>query len=230
MEVIRKRNLKFSLLFGVFLVFIGCSPVKYVKPLKNKQHAASISMGGPLIGYGSATIPMPFLTANYGYGIDSSLTGFGAINITSAMFGNIQTELGITKQFIYQKKHIPSVSVTPVVNVIYRNKDAAKVYPQLAINSFWEYGNKTKMLYVSIDNWFELSSKKAFDIEQKNKWIFMPTLGHSFIGKKGNINFEMKVIAPNLSNQKLVVDYKTPLGNNGAFGVYIGYTYKFNER
>lgn len=214
----------------VLIAVCSCSPVRYVKPLEKKQHATTVALGGPLIGYGSATIPIPFLTANYGYGIDSTLTGFVSANVTSALFGNIQAELGVTKQLIHQKHYLPSLSITPVINIIYRTNTTAKVYPQFAINSFWEYGNKTKMVYMSIDNWFELSSKKAFNIEQKNKWIFMPALGHSFIGKRGSLNFEMKVIAPNLSNNKLVVDYKTPLGNNGAFGVYIGYTYKFNER
>jgi hypothetical protein len=38
---------------------------------------------------------------------------------------------------------------------------------------------------------------------------------------------EARVIAPNLSNEKLVVEYQTPLGTHGAFGVYIGYVRKF---
>jgi hypothetical protein len=55
----------------------------------------------------------------------------------------------------------------------------------------------------------------------------MPSLGHSFTGKKWSFNIETKVIAPNLSNQKLVVDYVTPFQSRGAFGVYIGCTRKF---
>jgi hypothetical protein len=218
----------YKILFISILCFaFSCTPIRYVKPLEKKKHAANLSFGGPLIKYGAATIPVPFLTANYGYGIDSTLTGFASVNITSALFGNAQLELGVTKQILKQNKYIPAVSFTPVANIIYKNKDAHKLYPQLAINAFWEYGKRKNLVYVSLDNWFELSAKRAYDIKQPNHWMFMPTVGHSFAGKKWNFNIEAKVIAPNLSNQNLVVDYQTPIKNHGAFGVYIGYTRKF---
>ncbi len=217
-----------KLLFSICIpLFCGCSAVKYVKPLDKKQHAASATMGGPLISYGTAVIPIPFLTANYGYGIDSTLTGFASLNVTSALYGNLQTELGATKQITKQNIYIPAISITPVANIIYRNKSAYKFYPQLAVNAFWEYGKHKNLVYLSCDNWFELSGKRAFDIKQENHWIFMPSLGHSFAGKKWNFNIEIKVIAPNLSNEKLVVDYQSPFRKHGAFGIYLGYTYKF---
>ncbi len=216
-----------QILFVVIISLAGCAPVRFVKPLNKKQSAANISFGGALIKYGKSTIPIPFLTANYGYGIDSSLTGFASVNITSALFGNLQLEAGITKQLLTQKKYLPAVSVTPVLNFIYRDKNAAKLYPQLAVNAFWEYGKKKNLVYVSIDNWFELATKKVYGEKQTNHWFLMPSLGHSFCGKKGSFNTELKVIAPNLTNKKLVVEYQTPLGTHGAFGIYIGYTRKF---
>lgn len=217
---------KLCILFFI-LVLLSCSPARFVKPLEKNQHAANISLGGPLIKYGTATVPIPFLTANYGYGIDSSLTGFASFNITSALYCNFQTELGVTKQILTQRKYIPSVSFTPIINIIYKSKDARKIYPQLALNAFREYGKRKNIVYVGIDNWFELSQKRAFDAKQKNHWIFMPMAGHSFSGKKWNFNIEAKVVAPDLSNEKLVVDYVTPLNKHGAFGVYFGYTRKF---
>ncbi len=116
----------FFLILGIAFI-CSCSPIKYIKPLEKAQHAGTVSLGGPLISYGNSTIPIPFLTANYGYGIDSTLTGFAAINITSALFGNFQTELGVTKQLLKQNRYIPSVSITPVANIIYRNKNASKL-------------------------------------------------------------------------------------------------------
>ena len=206
---------------------VSCSPTKFVKPLEKNQHAATVSLGGPLIDYGTLTIPVPFLTATYGYGIDSTLTGFASLNITSALYGNFQTELGITKQQFKQKNYFPAVSITPVANIIYRNQDAYKLYPQFAINAFWEYGKRKNYFYIGLDNWFELSQKRAFDVMQPNHWIPMPSLGHNFTNKKWNFILEAKVIAPDLSNQKIVVDYVTPLNNHGAFGIYMGCTRKF---
>jgi len=215
------------LLISLMCFAIACSPGRFVKPLEKKQHAVNLSLGGPLIRYGAATIPIPFLTANYGYGIDSTLTAFGSANFTAALFGNAQVEIGVTKQVVKQNKYTPAVSISPAINIIYKNKDAKKLYPQISINAFWEYGKHKNLIYVGLDNWFELSSKRAYDINQPNHWIFMPMIGHSFNSKKWNFNLEAKIIAPNITNEKLVVDYVTPFKTHGAFGVYLGCTRKF---
>ena len=170
---------------------------------------------------------MPFLTANYGYGIDSTLTGFASLNITSAVYGNFQSELGITKQLLNQNRYKPALSITPVLNTLYRNKNAVRIFPQLDVNAFWEYGKKKNYFYLGVSNWFELAGKRTLNENQPRHWFFTPLAGHSFTGKKWNIIVEVKAIAPYLSNEKLVVDYITPFKNNGALGVYIGYMRKF---
>lgn len=208
-------------------ILASCAPMRFVKPLGKNQHAAGVAFGGELIKYSSTTIPVPFLSAGYGYGIDSSVTAFTTLNVTSALFGNFHLGLGATKQFVKQKNYFPAISVSPAFDFIYRNKNAAKLYPQLAMNAFWEYGKKKNLVYVGIDNWFELAGKRAYGVKQENHWFFMPAAGHGFCGKRGMFTTEVRVIAPNLSNEKLVVEYQTPLKTHGAFGVYIGYTRKF---
>lgn len=216
--------------FRVFLliaVLSSCAPARFVKPLKEKERAVNVSLGGPLIEYSSAVIPMPLLSAVYGYGIDSTLTGFGGINITSAIYGNIQVELGATKKLLSQKGYFPALSVTPVANIIYRNKDAKKFYPQLDVHAYWELNNQRSLLYAGISNWFELAGKKAHDKEQQNHWLLTPQVGYTFVRQKWDFTLEAKVIAPHLDYESNAVEYVSPLGKNGAFGIYFGYTRKF---
>lgn len=216
----------FVFILGITLL-CACSSVRFVKPLNKKQHAVNVSLGGELIKYSTTTIPIPFLTLNYGYGIDSALTGFAAVNVTSALFGNIQADVGITKQVIRQRRYIPSVSISPVCTFIYRNRHAARLFPQVGVYTVWEYGRKKNYFYTGLDNWFEFATKKAYNKNQVNHWIIMPLAGHSFTRKHWSINTEVRVIAPNISNEKLVVEYQTPLKNKGAFGVYVSVTRKF---
>ncbi len=118
-----------KLLLPLFICFMySCAPSRFVKPLDAKQKAINVSLGGPIIEYSDLPIPMPFLTATYGYGIDSSLTAFGGVNITSAFYGNAQVELGVTKRLLKQNKSIPGISINPVANIIYRNKDAFRIF------------------------------------------------------------------------------------------------------
>ena len=202
----------------------SCAPTRFVKPLQKHEKAIAVSIGGPIIDYNSLPIPMPFITAAYGYGLTKSLTGFGALNITSLLYGNLQAEVGLTKQVINQKGALPGISINPVANFIYR-KDF-KVYPQIDLNAFWEYNNKRNFFYVGVTNWFELSATRAFDTKQPHHWIISPLIGQTFARTKWNYTVEAKLLAPNISNAS-VVDYKTPLGTHGAFGIYFGITRKF---
>ncbi len=210
----------------LFLFLSSCAPSRFVKPLDKKEQAVNIAVGGPVISYNDIPVPVPFVTATYGYGIDSSLTLFGSLNITSAFYGNAQVEAGVVKRIVQQHNSWPGVSITPVANFIYRNKDADKFYPQVDVNVYWDYNKGRNLFYAGLSNWFELSSKKAYDIKQDKHWLLSPMIGEYFVRKKWNLNIELKLVAINVSSEKTVADYKTLIGHNGALGIYVGYTKK----
>lgn len=219
------RNI-FLLCLTIYLA--SCAPTRFVKPLDKKEKAVNLSLGGPVIGYNGIPVPVPFLTLTYGYGIDSSLTGFGSLNITSAFYGNAQVEAGVVKRLVKQHHSWPGISITPVANFIYRSKNAKKFYPQLDVNAYWDYNRGRNFFYAGLSNWFELSSNKAYDIKQEHHWLLSPMIGEYFVRKKWSINVEVKIAAANISSRKTVAEYKTPLGHHGAAGIYVGYTRKFN--
>lgn len=221
------QMMKNWLFLFVLCVFFSCSPGRYIQPLKKKQQAVNLSLGGPLIKYGNATIPVPFLVANYGYGVDSNLTTFGSVNITSALFGNLQLELGATLQLLSPKRYTIGLSVTPTANIIYRNKQSFKFYPEIAVNAFYPYGKRKNYFYAGIDNWFEPAQKRAYDEPQTHHWFFSPQIGHNFSGQKWDVQLEVKIMAPNISNKGFVVEYQTPFQSHGALGVFLAYTRKF---
>ena len=222
-----KFMLKYLLPLLAISTLFSCAPTRFVKPLADGGHAVNVAVGGPLFEFGKLVIPMPLLSAAYGYGVDSTLTAFGGVNITSGVYGNAQIDLGVTKQLFKQSGAVPAVSITPVANFIYRNKDAKKFYPQLDVHAFWEFNQRRNFLYAGISNWFELSGKKAHDQEQTNHWLVTPQIGQTFVREKWDFTIEAKFLAPNISYESNVVDYKSPLGKRGAFGIYFGYTRKF---
>ena len=216
------------LLIVILILCLGsCAPTRFVKPLAKKQQAINLSLGGPLISLNHVPVPVPFFSAIYGYGLDSNLTGFAGVNLTSVLYGNLQVELGLTKGLIKPHGNSPGVSISPVANIIYRNHTGTKLYPQLDANAYWEFNRHRNLLYVGISNWFELSGKKTSGVTQKDFWLITPMVGQTFVRKKSEFTIELKIIAPQLNNDKVAVDYKTPLGIHGAFGIYFSYTRKF---
>ena len=220
-----KTNLYF---IGLIFVF-SCAPSRFVRPLEKKESAVNLSLGGPLFKYGNNEIimPIPFMTATYGYGIDSTLTGFASLNITSGLYGNVQTELGILKQFMEQQELFPSISASLALNIIYRDPRNSRLFPQLDLFTFWEYGKKGNFFYTGVDTWLEFARKRDLEEDQQYHLFVSPLIGHTFNGEKWNFKIEAKFIAPHLSNKSMVVDYVTPVRDRGALGIYFGLTRKF---
>ncbi|MBK9191262.1 MAG: hypothetical protein IPM77_06945 [Crocinitomicaceae bacterium] len=65
------------------LTLFSCAQTRFVEPLEKGQLSLGGNFGGPLIEYAPAVIPIPFLDAEAGYGIDSNLTVHGGLNLTS---------------------------------------------------------------------------------------------------------------------------------------------------
>ena len=225
-----RRVYIYSLLL-CFLLFVSCSPSRFVKPLEKGQKAIEANLGGELIHFSGLVIPIPFTSVTGGYGIKKGLTGYASLHLTSLMYQNIHTEFGIVKELYSNEDSTVGVSVTPQINFVQTlaNGGGAKLWPQLDANAYWNYkkGNDN-FAYVGMSNWFELAGTKAHGEKQTVHWIPNIHVGHQFVGSKIDYFFEWKYIAPLSSNEKLTIDYWKPLGiKKGAIGVYLGLRKKF---
>jgi hypothetical protein len=214
--------------FGLFLV-ASCAPARFVEPLDKGEWSVGANLGGPVLDFGGAPIPVPLSAVEVGYGLDSSLTVHGALHATSMLFGNGQLDLGVTYKFVNQNKWIPNVSVSPGVNVIYSpSAKTGKLWPMLDLNAYWNYGKRTNYIYLGVNNYFELSRTMANNQPQNHNWLFSPQLGHILKGKKDKWEMitEFKYIGPNISSEYSFIPYQG-IVNQGAIGFYLGVRRKF---
>ena len=235
-----KKLVYFSLLI-IFL--ISCGPSRFVDPLGRGEHAVSASLGGPLANVpGVATIPLPFTSLTYGNGITNNTTLFGSWFSTAAAFGTIQFEVGATHRLWKDEENKKGISITPAFNIATDKFEwNTKIWPQLDANYYWKYNwrsqiqddlltngsKKPNMLYAGLGSWYELAGKRVHDEPQTTRVIPMIQLGHDLNWKSWTFKTEFKFIAPFTSNENLVVDYKSILGNFGATGFYFGFTKRF---
>lgn len=220
-----------SFLIGVF----SCAPSRFVKPLEHKQHAISGSFGGPIAKIsGVATLPIPFTSFGYGYGLKPKTTIYANWHTTAAVFGVFQIDAGLTQNIWINSTKKMGVSISPafnfMVDVFEKNM---RLWPQLDANYYFDYYEKEKKehinrnhFYVGMTNWFELQKTKAHDQNQTNRIIFSPQIGHTFERGKWNYILEVKFLAPYASNQNIVLDYVSPFGKRGGMGAYFGVTFK----
>ena len=216
----------FCLLFCV-AYFCSCAPSRFVKPLGKGEKAINASLGGPLITFAGAPIPIPFTSISGGYGVSKSLTAYGSLHPTSLIFGVLQTELGVVKNIYYNDSLKFGFSAAPVVNLsIDRWEYNFKFWPELDLNAYWTFNKNKNFIYIGASNWFELSKTKGYGEKQVSHWIINPQLGHTFIRPKWNFNIEVKLLAPGIMRYPNVVDY-IGVGNKGAIGTYLSITRRF---
>ena len=210
----------------------SCTASRFVEPLDKGEITAGFNFGGPAIGFGGLTIPIPMLDAEVGYGLDTNLTVFGGINATSLYFNNIHVSGGATYQFLEQDRFIPNLSVSPSFQFVFgMSENKASFWPVLDLNAYWNYGERRNYFYTGINNYFELTSTMALEQDQAHHWLFSPQIGHVVKGKKGNWQFttEFKFLGINLDNSTAFIPYKSLTGSYGATGVYVGCRWFINR-
>lgn len=187
----------------------------------------SMSLGGPLIGYSNATIPMPLTTLHYAQGLTNKTTAFGSLHTTSLLYGVFQTDIGINQSLYYNKVYRVGFTGNPVLNMaIDRWEKKFKLWPQLDVNAYWEIATGKSFLYAGLSNWFELANKTSPEIQQTKHWFCNPEIGFNYTRSKWNYVLEAKYLAASINNLPNVVEYRG-FGGKGAVGIYLGFNRKF---
>lgn len=217
----------------ILIVLGSCAPSRFVEPIEKGKISVGASLGGPLIEFGNAPIPVPLSSLDVGYGINQNLTIFGGIHTTALFFGNLQMDYGCSYRFLKQKnKYTPNLSGSAGFNFIWSpSAKKADFWPIIDLNAYWNYGKNQHYFYVGVNNYFELKGTRTLDQPQQYPIVFSPQIGHVLKGKERSWEFlaEIKFIAPYAPNDKVFVPY-TLSGNNGATGIYLGYRKYFKTK
>lgn len=215
--------------FLVLLIVISsCSATRIVKPLNKNEVAVGFDLGGPIIDFAGTKIPVPFTSLSGAYGIDSVMTVWGGLHLTSMAFGNFQTDIGLLRDIIPAKGRMPGLSLAPVANLLvnFDNGDF-RIYPQLDVNLHWQYSLKKRhFMYLSLSNWIDPWFRKAHNEPNNNFYALNIALGHTFVTNKMRYSLEFRWLAPHASSRNLVVSYNG-IGGQGSLAFYFGLMRKF---
>jgi hypothetical protein len=233
---------RINLIFiGVLLALASCAPARFVEPLKRGQQVITGNFGGPVAKIpGIGAIPIPFTAIGYGRGLTDKTTVFGNLHTTSLAFGVGQTDIGVS-QSIWKNDKM-GISAQGSMNILVDFYTGAnRFWPQLDANYYLKYGKNSKpvqldalckvdskhynFFYAGISNWFDPYKTESQGRPNAQFWIPSVQLGHQWIRPKWSYQAELKMLAPNQSNQNIVVNYPSLLNNRGAIGLYFGITY-----
>jgi hypothetical protein len=210
---------------AIAVILASCNITRVVKPLEKNEIQVGASLGGPMITFAEAPIPIPLTSLHAAYGYSERVSAMVGIHTTALAFGVMQLDFGANYQLYKNQTNDFGVSGSTILNGmfdIWENNLA--VYPQLDLNVWRNVGKN--LFYGNVSTWIEASRKRAHGEPQPNQ--FMPSIGLGYQRFKNKYGFqaEVKYIAPHLSNRDIVVDYISP-GQRGAIGIYMGVIRRF---
>lgn len=221
-------RIMYKYLLAAFVVLAaGCTPSRLVVPLKKNEAAVGAGFGGPLIKFANTVIPIPFSSVNAGYGVTDKVTVTGGAHLTSLAFGVGLVETGVLFDLWNKDSLKQGLSFNGNVNTAIGN-GAFRLWPQTDLNYYHSIGSRSRV-YSGFSCWYELNRNAPHNEDQKNVVVPSWQTGFMYTPSRWTFQLEAKVIAPFTDNRYVVVDYVSPLGRNGAFGLYFTASRKFGK-
>ncbi len=212
---------KYIVFIILLFMLVSCSNSLIVKPLEKDKSALNVNLGGPILKVHKVNLPLPLLSFNYAYGVDSNLTFVNNFYLTSAFFGVFHNDIGILYNVSNQKDFLPGISILPHLAFMTNfNLPDTRLFPSLYINSYWFYNDF--LFYTGTNIIYEGAKRKAFNQKITNRFLLSPHLGMTYFTKNYNYTLEFKYLLPNISNENIVVDYNS-FSNYGAVGIYFSF-------
>jgi len=206
------------------LVFLGlaCTPTRVIEPLAKGETQIQGHLGGPVINFAGLTIPIPSTSLAVNHGLNDKTTLSGGVHFTSMAFENWQVDLGIHRGLLAPKGKVPGLTGSLQFNAMKSMyQPDFRLWPETQLTAYWKVRKST--LFVSPGSWWVLSSTRAFNEPQNNRWLPYVTVGARLPKGSWNFGIDFRYMGMNLENGGKVVYYATPF-NKGAAGIYLSAT------
>jgi hypothetical protein len=208
----------------------GCTTFTNARPLEPGQHAAAVTVGGPLTTIpGVGPIPLPNITVEGRSGVVHHLDVNYGVHLLPALFGAPGAHLGLTGQLFDQPAPaVPALSVGQrffvFTNVLDSRKDVWDVYAlsQTDLTASFE-PMKNQLLYFGATGYLPLSNGLYGKDGAGVRVRFAPFAG--VVVSPGvdwlQLNAEARWLGPSIDQSAAVVDWIGP-DDKGAVAVNAG--------
>lgn len=218
-----KKSLLVFLCVCFSVCLIGCGATQPVRVLDEKATKATVSLGGPLIVMGNATIPVPYLTAGIEHGYSSSLTLTGNVHLLTALLGDVGVDAGAAQRLVHETGLIPELTAKAQMYFFYdvRRGNNPRLFPFVSVNASYLLGEST-FLYFGADNLFQFAQPVYF---------LTPFAGTQFpLSHRIELQCEVKWMAANANTEHGILEGHHTISGRGNIGTFVGFHYLLTSR
>ncbi len=199
------------LLAGPLALASACGTVNSARPLEPGQHQVGVTLGGPLLTVGGATLPMPNVVAQGRSGVamvaDRPLDVDYGLNLTAAAFGIVAVHGGASWLALDQDGGIPALSLSNRLWVADNHLDFTKgsgtralhAVDQIELTASWD--TSPALLYGGAAQYLDLREPSL---------LLTPFLGAAWhLGKGWDLQTELRHYSINRPNPQGSVNWVT---------------------
>lgn len=211
------------------LALAGCGGLNNARPLEQGQHAVGLTLGGPMLEFGGAPVPIPNAMLQGRHGLrplaerPTDLT-YG-VNLTAAAFGVAHVQLGAAHLLLPQQGWRPALSVSDRLHFATNLLDTRKELEgrgawglnELELTASWAPGGQ--LVYVGLNDALEFTAPRL---------LLSPFVGAAFDpGDPGGLGVQLegRWYGANYLPDGQVVRWVGPA--RGALGATLGFSYAF---
>ncbi len=212
------RSVRTLTILAVSAFAMGCSVTHPVRVLDEGATRVTASVGGPLIPYHGATIPVPYLTAGAARGITSTRTAFGDVHLLMGTFGVLGANGGMAWKVRNQEGPRPEVTLLGQAYLFtdLHSMSTARLFPDAAAVASYQLG----------DTWLTYGSVDIMGDPWQKRFLLTPALGGQWEAWSGiRLQLEMKWMAANIDTRHGIFEGRTSLAGHGAVGLFLGAGY-----
>ena len=210
------------------LLLSGCAASRAVAPMGAGRGAVTASLGGPLLEFGGAPVPVPLLSAGYRYGLSDRTSVHGALHGTGlVLLGVFGADLGVDVELLPPSGSRPRLMFDQTFALF--TGDAAlgepaggpRVFADLALLASWDVGREAHHPYVGL---------RLFDQPFPERHVYpYPVAGA--VWNAGRLGWQLELGWPGITarNVPSFVDWIGPF-HQGALSVQVGATVATGRR
>jgi hypothetical protein len=218
--LLRSNGTVWGLAAVLSLISFHCSVTQPVRVIEKGSTQLSASFGGPLIHPAGFPMPVPYLTAGVVHGLTDDVTFYGRTHVTMLLFGDLGLDAGAASALLHQRGYAPEVTIAGEMYFFsdLRHGRVTRAYPYLSLNASYDVGTST-IVFAGADDMYQFRPAHHF---------LTPFAGVEFpVSNRFAFQVEWKWMAANVNTAHGVFEGYSSLGDYGAFGTFLGMTYRW---
>ncbi|MFC2170391.1 hypothetical protein ACFLQJ_00265 [Calditrichota bacterium] len=217
-----------SILFVLFLLFIGCAAHTSLHPAGEGNWQSTVSLGGPIVNVFDTYLPSPWPTIGATYGYKDNLDFEGGVHLLPFVYEMSGVDLGTTWYPRAGKKNDPSIALQAKVMTLASFKegvdDRFRFVPVLTGAASWRHKKNT--VYYTGMNVIIPTTRPDYD-DNAAYFLASPFAGYGWkLNERLKLFTELKWQGANIKSDMLAVTY-TGIFGYGALAPLVAIEWNF---